>query len=82
MRQNKSGKLALIVIVASVVAALTTVAVFFLRARAKRRAMCAGTAFDYDLDDCDCYDDECSCDCCGDAEEPEEAVQPEKKENE
>lgn len=75
MHDNKSGKLTLIVILAAVVAALTTAAVFFLRARAKRRAMCGkNTALDYELDDCDCYDEACGCSYCqedeaGDVEE-------------
>lgn len=72
MKDNKSGKLTLIVVIAAVVAALTTVAVLFLRARAKRQAMLGrNAAFDYDLDDCDCYDD---CDYCQD-EDPEEPAE-------
>lgn len=75
MRDNKSGKLTWVVVIAAIVAALTTVVVLFLRARAKRQAMCRhGAAFDYDLDDCDCYDDDCAY--CRDEELEESAEEP------
>ena len=40
MKDRKNGKLCFIVIVAAAVAALTTLAVLLMRARAKRRARC------------------------------------------
>ena len=55
MEKNKSRWI-LIAVIAAVVAAITTTVVFILRARAKRRAWCEQEAFDYDFDDCDCFD--------------------------
>ncbi len=59
--KNRENKLAFIVILAAVVAALTTLAVILLRMRAKKRAFASyGDAIDYDLDDCCCseFDEE------------------------
>ena len=61
---DKKNRWVIITIVAAVVAALTTVVVFVLRARAKKRAWFNQEAFDYDVDDCDCIE----------AEDAEEAV--------
>ena len=61
MKEDRGSKLALVVFLAAVVAALTTVAVLCLRMRAKKRAFASyGDTIDYDLDDCCCgeYDDE------------------------
>ena len=60
MCENKNNKWMCVAIVAAVVAALTTVAVFLLRARAKRKALSAyNDCFDCDLGDCCCVD--CGC---------------------
>ncbi|MDD2363092.1 MAG: hypothetical protein PHH84_09135 [Oscillospiraceae bacterium] len=57
MKEDRSNKLTLVVILAAVVAALTTVAVLCLRLRAKRKAFASyGDTIDYDLDDCCCGD--------------------------
>ena len=74
MRENKSDKVTFIIILAAIVAALTTVAVLLFRARARRKAMCVPTAFDYELDECDCYDDACDCGCCGEADETDDSA--------
>lgn len=50
MEKNKN-RWVVIAIVAAVVAALTTVLVLVLRARAKKKAWYDQEAFDYDLDD-------------------------------
>jgi hypothetical protein len=53
--KNRENKLTLVIILAAVVAALTTLAVIFLRMRAKKRALASyGDTIDYDLDDCCC----------------------------
>lgn len=48
---EKKNRWIVIAIVAAVVAALTTVLVLVLRARAKKKAWYDQEAFDYDLDD-------------------------------
>lgn len=58
--RDRNTKWALVVILAAVVAAMTTITMFFLRARAKKRAITAyDDSLDYDYDDC----------CCGDVED-------------
>ena len=68
MNQDKNTKWTGVVILAAIVAALTTVAVLVLRARAKKKAMFAyNDTIDYDFDDCcceDCGEDDGSCDVC------------------
>lgn len=59
---DKKNRWVIVAIVAAVVAALTTVLVFVLRARAKRRAWYEQEAFDYDADDCECFDFDDECD--------------------
>ena len=54
MEKNKNRWL-VVAIVAAVVAALTTVIVLVLRARAKKKANCEQDAFDCDLGDCACF---------------------------
>lgn len=71
MKKNTSSKLAFVVVLAAVVAALTTVAVLVLRARRKHSLKRYNDPIDYDLDDC--Y----SCDCCGAADEADEIPQEE-----
>lgn len=64
MKRNQTSKLTFVVILAAAVAALTTVAVLLLRARARRKTICSyNDPIDCDLGDCDCgcYDD-CCCD--------------------
>lgn len=51
--RNRNTKWTLVVILAAFVAALTTIAVFFLRARARKKAITAyDDSIDYDFDDC------------------------------
>lgn len=57
--KKSNNTIFLIVVISALVAALTTVAVFLLRARAKRREACALDAFDYDFDDHECFCEEC-----------------------
>ena len=59
MKDRKNGKLCFIVIFAAAVAALTTLAVLLMRARAKKRALGQYN----DPINCD-FDDDCGC-CCG-----------------
>lgn len=56
MEKNGKSRWVLIAVIAAIVAAITTIVVFILRARAKRKAWCEQEAFDYDLDNCDCFD--------------------------
>lgn len=57
MRDSKSSKLMWVVILAAVVAALTTLSVFCLRARVKKKRKCSfSDSIDYDFDDCCCED--------------------------
>ena len=55
MEKNKNRWI-VVAIIAAVVAALTTVVVLVLRARAKKKAWYDEEAFDYDLDDCECFE--------------------------
>lgn len=55
MEKNKS-RWVLIAVIAAVVAAITTIVVFILRARAKRKAWCEQEAFDYDMDNYESFD--------------------------
>ena len=55
MKNNKTRWI-LIAVVAAVVAAATTALVLILRARAKKKAWYEDEAFDYDLDDCECFE--------------------------
>lgn len=58
MKNSKNGKLCFIVILASAVAAVTTLAVLLMRARSKRRALS-----EYN-DPIECgFDDDCCCGC-------------------
>lgn len=63
MRDHKETKWTLVVILAAVVAALTTVAVLLTRSRMKKKALSAyNDTIDYDFDDCDCCgEDDCCC---------------------
>jgi len=45
-----------IAIIAAAIAAVTTLVVLALRARAKKKAWFEDAAFDYDADDCECFD--------------------------
>lgn len=55
MKENREGKFVWVVVLAAVVAALTTITVIFLRMRAKKKALASyGDTIDYDLDDCCC----------------------------
>lgn len=66
--KNKSDKLTFVVILAAVIAALTTVAVLLVRMKMKKKRLYAeGEAVDYMMDD---YDDCCCCGC-GDEDEDE-----------
>lgn len=76
MKKDTSSKLTFIVVLAAVVAALTTIAVLVLRARKKHSLKQYNDHIDYDLDDycgCDC----CGCGCGDEAEDiAEEAEEP------
>ena len=62
MKNNRENKLYFVVILAAVVAALTTLAMIFIRMRSKKKALAAyGDSIDYDLDDCCCDGCEDSC---------------------
>jgi hypothetical protein len=79
MRNNKSGKWACVIIIASVVAALTTVSILLLRAKAKKRSMCSyNDPLGFDLDDC-CCEDGCCDNYCGEAEEPVDSEELEQE---
>lgn len=55
MEKNKNRWI-IIAIVSAAVAALTTVLVLVLRARAKKKAWRDEEAFDYEVDDCECFE--------------------------
>lgn len=55
MEKNHKNRWVVIAIVAAIVAALTTVVVLVLRARAKKKAWYEKQALDCDVDDCNCY---------------------------
>ena len=69
--KNRKSRLAFIVVLAAVVAALTTAAVFLAKAYAKRRCLSAGSD-DYDFG---CDFDVCGCDDEDGEMTPEEAAQ-------
>ena len=56
MEKNNKSRWVLIAVIAAIVAAITTIVVFILRARAKRKAWCEQEAFDYDMDDYNSFD--------------------------
>ncbi len=56
MNKNKTRWI-VVAVVAAVVAAATTLVLLALRARAKKKAWYEDEAFDYDADDCICFDD-------------------------
>lgn len=63
MKENKGSRWTFVVVLAAVVAALTTVAVLVMRSQMRKKAMRAyNDTIDYDFDDCCGCDDE---DCCG-----------------
>lgn len=65
---KKSEKITFVVILAAVIAALTTVAVLLVRMKMKKKRLYAeGEAVDYMMDD---YD-ECTCGCCCDCDDEE-----------
>lgn len=55
MEKNHKNRWVVIAIIAAIVAALTTVIVLVLRARAKKKAWYEQQALDCDVDDCNCY---------------------------
>ena len=55
MEKNHKNRWVVIAIIAAIVAALTTVIVLVLRARAKKKAWYEQQAMDCDADDCNCY---------------------------
>ena len=68
--KNKGSKLAFIVTLAAVVAALTTVAVLFARMIMKKKALCAyNDTIHYDFDDFEDGDEDCGC-CASEQEKP------------
>ena len=62
MEKNKTAKIWVVVVVAAVVAALTAIAVYVLRARAKKKYLCNDEDYDFTLEeeagDCDFISDE------------------------
>lgn len=56
MEKSKSRWI-IIAVVAAVIAAVTTLVVLALRARSKKKAWYEEAAFDYDVDDCECFED-------------------------
>ena len=56
MDKNTKSRWIIVAVVAAVVAAITTVLILVLRARAKKKAWYEQEAFDYDFDDCECFD--------------------------
>ena len=55
---KKTTRWIVVAVVAAVIAAITTMVVLALRARAKKKkAWYEETAFDYDVDECECFDD-------------------------
>ena len=74
MKERKSSKLTLVIVLAAVVAALTTLAVLVLRAKARRKALRAyHDDFDGEMDDCYC--DDCCCDDVDEELQPEAAAE-------
>ena len=57
MDKNTKTRCIIVAIVAAVVAVATTLVVLALRARAKKKAWYEQEAFDYDVDDCACFDE-------------------------
>lgn len=57
-KSNKSVKWIVVAAVAAGIAALTTVVILVLRAKAKKKAWYEDAAFEYDMDDCECFDDD------------------------
>lgn len=55
MEKNHKNRWVVIAIIAAIVAALTTVVVLVLRARARKKAWYEKQALDCDLDDSNCY---------------------------
>ena len=82
MKEQKSSKLTLVIVLAAVVAALTTLAVLVLRAKARSKALSAyNDDFDCEMDDVYCGD----CCCCDDVDEelqPEAAEETEEAKQE
>ena len=75
MKLHKSNKWAWVVILASVVAVLTTLAVFLLRSRMKKKTLSGyNDTIDYDFDDCCCCSgDEDNNGCCNSDSTPDES---------
>ena len=55
MEKNHKNRWVVIAIIAAIVAALTTVIVLVLRARARKKAWYEQQALDYDMDEGNCY---------------------------
>ena len=53
---EKKNRWILVAVIAAIVAALTTVLVMVLRARANKKHWSEQEAFDYDEDDCECFE--------------------------
>ena len=56
-KSNRSVKWIVVAAVAAGIAAITTVVILLLRAKAKKKAWYEDAAFEYDMDDCECFDD-------------------------
>lgn len=55
MEKNHKNRWVVIAIIAAIVAALTTVIVLVLRARARKKAWYEQQSLDYDMDEGNCY---------------------------
>lgn len=56
-KNSKTVKWIVVASVAAAIAAITTIVVLALRARAKKKAWYEQATFDYDTDDCECFDE-------------------------
>ncbi len=56
-KNNKSVKWIVVAAVAAGIAAITTAVILMLRAKAKKKAWFEEAAFEYDMDDCESFDD-------------------------
>ena len=53
---DKKNRWILVAVIAAVVAALTTTLILVLRARKKKKQWYEQEAFDYDVDNCECFE--------------------------
>ncbi len=56
-KNSKHVKWIIVAAVAAGIAAITTIAILMLRAKAKKKAWFENAAFEYDMDDCETFED-------------------------